>query len=188
MKKLFQLCLFVFILVHGTDVPAQIDSTKCDYPEARQFDFWIGSWHIDQKIMKQDGSYLETKAHTVVTPVLNGCALEEHWKGDVKFYWAGMENIKPMQGLSLRYYDRTEKKWHISWLDNFNLELGEGFTGIFKNHTGTFFSERQTPGGKRISRIIFSDIKENSVHWDLAVSSNNGKNWTTIWIMEMARD
>ena len=37
------------------------------------------------------------------------------------------------------------------------------------------------------TELTFSDIKENSVHWDLAFSKDDGKTWTTIWIMEMKR-
>jgi hypothetical protein len=98
-----------------------------------------------------------------------------------------MKEIKPMKGFSLRYYNVKDKKWHIHWMDNFNLTLGDGAAGNFTNGKGVFFSESDTPKGKRFSRITFSDITDNSVHWDLATSGDGGNNWTVIWIMEMSR-
>jgi hypothetical protein len=114
--------------------------------------------------------------------------LEEHWSGDVKFFWQGMKDIKQLKGFSIRYYSPEEKVWYIHWMDNFGMKLGTGAVGNFKDGKGKFYIEKDTPKGKQISRITFSDIKENSVHWDLAISNDNKKTWTQIWIMDMKRD
>ena len=186
MKKIFLFLLIIFF-VKSTLAITPADSSYCNSAEARQFDFWIGNWNIDQKIIQKDGTWLETKARDSVFSILKGCAIEEHWNGDVQFFWAGMKEPKPLEGFSIRYYDTSEKKWHIKWMDNFNPKLGDGMTGNFKNGKGQFFHENTTEKGTQISRITFSDITENSVHWDLSLSRDNGKTWTTIWIMEMKR-
>ena len=181
-------CFFILIEpVMAVQNSSTEDTVTCDSPESRQFDFWIGDWDIQQKIIKKDGTWLEAKAHTSVILILNGCALEEHWEGDVKFFWSGMQNFEHMKGFSIRYYNPQKKHWNLRWLDNRNLNMGSGYTGNFINGKGEFFIESKTANGKRISRITFSDIKENSVHWDLAFSKDDGKTWTTIWIMEMKR-
>jgi hypothetical protein len=105
----------------------------------------------------------------------------------VKFFWAGMKHTKPLEGFSIRYYDIKDKKWHIRWMDNLNPTLGDGLTGNFRNGRGEFFHERNTGKGKQLSRITFSDITKNSFHWDLSISSDKGRTWTNIWIMEMKR-
>ena len=151
------------------------------------FDFWIGDWNISQKILQKNGSYIETKATTSVSSILDGDALIEHWKGDVKFFWEGMNEVEPMKGFSIRYFDPGTKKWNIRWMDTSTRKLGEAFTGNFKEGKGEFFLERETKRGKSINRITFSNITNNSVDWDLAVSNNNGKTWTKIWIMNMTR-
>lgn len=56
----------------------------CGGPQARAFDFWIGEWDIRQRILKEDGAYLELPAKTSVSIALDGCALIEHWEGEVK--------------------------------------------------------------------------------------------------------
>ncbi len=189
MKKYFTiLCILILVKpLIAAQLNLPIDTLACNSPENRQFNFWIGDWDIQQSILNKDGTWLKTKAHTSVTPILNGCALEEHWEGDVKFFWSGMQNIEHMKGFSIRYYDPQKSEWNIHWLDNKNLNMGLGVTGNFKNGKGEFFSEPNNANGNSISRITFSNITENSVHWDLAFSKDEGKTWTTIWIMEMKR-
>lgn len=175
--------LLVFVLFA---IPAGVKGA-CDSPQAHQFDFWLGRWKIDQKILSADGSWLELPARTSVSSALEGCALVEHWKGKVKFFWEGMKTIEPMEGLSVRAYDPQSGKWRIHWMSSRTPRFGTAFEGGFQNGAGKFFSTRQGPRGKQLSRITFSNITRNSVHWDLAVSSDDGKTWKTIWIMEMRR-
>jgi len=187
MKKLLFLFLIALFVksISGSTLPP--DSSYCSSAEAHQFDFWIGTWNIQQKIIQKDGTWLKTRARDSVFSILKGCAIEEHWHGDVKFFWAGMKHTKPLEGFSIRYYDIKDKKWHIRWMDNLNPTLGDGLTGNFRNGRGEFFHERNTGKGKQLSRITFSDITKNSFHWDLSISSDKGRTWTNIWIMEMKR-
>jgi len=189
MKKIFT--VFCFFILMNPFLSAQDDNAEdtlaCNSAESRQFDFWIGDWDIQQKILNKDGTWLETEAHNSVSPILNGCALEEHWEGDVKFFWSGMQHIKHMKGFSIRYYNPKKKEWSIHWLDNNSLNMGAGVTGNFKDGKGEFFSETNNIKGKSISRITFSKITKISVHWDLAFSNDDGKTWTILWIMEMKR-
>lgn len=160
---------------------------KCTSPEARDFDFWIGEWDIQQKILKQDGMWLEFDAKTSVSLALEGCAILEHWEGTVQFFWEGMQSAERMQGLSVRAYDPERGKWYIHWMDSRTPRFGTPYVGSFENGKGEFFREWDTPQGRRIGRITFSDITSTSVHWNLAISSDEGQNWSTIWIMEMHR-
>lgn len=187
MKIILYLISFAFFFSSAKAFHPGSDSVNCKSPESHQFDFWIGDWSIQQKILQKDGTWLETEASTSVSPIFDGCALEEHWEGKVKFFWLSMDSVESMKGFSLRYYSVKDSMWHIYWLDNKSLEFGKDFSGNFKDGKGEFFSERTTPHGKQISRIVFSKLKPNSVHWDLAYSNDAGKNWTTIWIMEMSR-
>ena len=188
MKKILIIVLLLIIikpiLAQQNTVP---DTISCDSPEARQFDFWIGDWNIKQKMLQNDGSWISLDAKTSVKKILNGCALEEYWKGEVKYFWSGMNNSKYIEAISIRYFDTKKMKWHIQWIDNSNLVMGPGFDGNFENGKGVFYSETVTAKGKQISRIIFSDIKKNSVLWKLSISRDEGKIWIDIWLMDMQR-
>ncbi|MDX5419581.1 MAG: hypothetical protein LPK09_10225 [Hymenobacteraceae bacterium] len=180
--------LLVVILLACTASNAQhAKAPNCDEPAHHQFDFWLGEWNIKQKILMQDGSWFEAKAQTEVKQVLGGCALLENWSGEVLFFWEGMQKPEELRGLSVRAYNPKSKKWSINWMDNRNLQFGE-HTGEFANGKGEFYRTITSPEGKEITtRITFSDMKEASVHWDLAVTSDAGKTWTVLWIMEMKR-
>jgi hypothetical protein len=159
----------------------------CTGPEARAFDFWIGDWDIRQQILRKDGTWLEWPARTSVTATLDGCALIERWEGRVSFFWEGMEEPEAMTGLSVRAYDPRAAKWFIHWMDTRSPSFGTPYSGNFVKGRGEFFREFETPAGSRIGRITFSDIAANEVGWTLAVSSDGGKTWQTLWTMKMLR-
>lgn len=154
---------------------------------AHAFDFWIGDWRIQQKILRQNGTWLELPAKTSVSPVLDGRALIEHWEGSIQFFWEGMQSVEPIKGLSIRSYDYETRKWYVYWMDSRTPNFGIPYVGNFVDGQGEFYREWETPQGKRNGRIIFSDIASDSVHWELAVSSDDGYTWTTIWVMDMDR-
>lgn len=154
---------------------------------ARAFDFWIGEWTIHQKILQPDGSWLELRAKTSVSPGLGGSALVEHWQGEVKFFWEGMKEVEPMEGLSVRSYDAEAGLWRIYWMDTRIPRFGDAFEGRFTDGRGEFFRQRERPQGTQIARITFSDIHQDSARWELAISNDHRQTWTTLWIMEMQR-
>jgi hypothetical protein len=157
----------------------------CATAEARQFDFWLGDWQIDQQIRRADGSWLHLPARTSVSSVLGGCALLEHWEGDVKFYWEQMDAVEHMEGLSVRSYDPGEGEWCIHWMDSRHPRFGPPFCGRFTGGGGDFVQERQTPSGTRRTRIRFSKAGHGGVRWELAIGSSADSSWTPLWIMEM---
>lgn len=179
------LLLIAAILVSQASVAQPLQT--CTSSEARAFDFWIGEWSIQQKILRQDGEWLSLEAKTSVSPILDGCALIEHWEGAVQFFWEGMQAPEPMKGLSVRAYDPQTGQWSIHWMDTRTPSFGSPYVGRFEKGRGEFFREWETPQGKRKGRITFSDIKPDSVDWELAVSTDEGESWSTLWTMKMHR-
>lgn len=151
-----------------------------------EFDFWIGQWKIDQKIMDEDGEWLHFTAATKITPILEGQALEEHWEGEVQFFWLGMDEPRAITGHSIRYFDKEEGQWLIYWMDSLSPKIQKPFKGGFlRPGYGEFFRAPSSDGESR-TRITFEQQNADSVRWSLAVSGENG-NWTTIWMMDMKR-
>jgi hypothetical protein len=178
--------LFIGVVMVA-ETPAAWSAHPCASHEARAFDFWIGDWSIEQKILQQDGSWLKLGATTSVSRDLDGCAIVEHWDGSVQFFWEGMKGPERMKGLSVRAYDPRTGKWYIHWMDTRRSYFGNPYAGGFNQGRGEFFREWETPQGKRTGRIVFSDITDTSVHWELAISSDERATWTTLWVMEMHR-
>jgi hypothetical protein len=168
---------------------AQAADPPCNSPEARQFDFWLGDWAIEQRILRKDGSYAEFPARTSVRLAAAGCALVEEWRGSVQFFWAGMETPAELHGLSIRAWDPTDRVWVIHWLDDMNPALGEPFVGGFEDGRGTFIQATTgSDGVERTSRITFDNPVEGVVEWSLASSRDGGESWTTLWSMHMTRE
>jgi hypothetical protein len=65
--------------------------------------------------------------------------------------------------------------------------FGAPYAGTFVSGRGEFFREFETPEGRRVGRITFSDIAADSVAWELAISTDDRKTWQTLWTMDMRR-
>jgi hypothetical protein len=159
----------------------------CTSPGARDFDFWLGDWHVEQRMATRDGSWLHLPATTRVTRALNGCALIEEWQGEVQFFWEGMTAPQRMHGLSVRAFDPTSGTWRIHWMDTRSPLFAEPYVGRFAGDRGEFVRELVTPQGPRRGRILFLKQAAGQVRWELATSADSGRTWTTLWTMQMRR-
>ncbi|HSN72966.1 MAG TPA: hypothetical protein VLT59_15725 [Steroidobacteraceae bacterium] len=166
-------------------LPAAATEPICEPEQALAFEFWIGDWQIEQRILRQDGTWIELPARTTVTRVLDGRALLERWQGEVEFFWFGMTAPAPMTGFSYRACDPQTNRWSIYWADSLTPGIAAPYVGSFAAGRGEFF--RDSPAEGRLSRISFSDIAPDSVFWALAISSDEGRTWTDVWTMKMRR-
>lgn len=184
------LALATALMASGPELArAQPSDPACTSPEARQFDFWLGEWAIEQRILRQDGSYAEFPARTSVRPAAAGCALVEEWRGTVQFFWAGVEAPAELHGLSVRAWDPAAGAWVIHWLDDMDPVFGEPFVGRFEAGRGTFTQTTTGPDGvERTSRITFENPVDGIVEWTLESSRDGGESWTTLWSMHMTRE
>jgi hypothetical protein len=160
----------------------------CQRPAHHQFDFWLGSWEIEQEILQSDGTYMRFPASNRVEHAASGCALVEHWRGMVQFYWEGMDAPDSLYALSVRSYDAEREVWSIYWLDSRNPTFGDPFVGRFENGRGTFTRRVERPDGSAsLSRIVFQPTDTQGVEWALDVSGDGGTQWITVWRMHFAR-
>jgi len=181
-------CLAGIVGALTTAWPSSAQSVvRCDEAPARAFDFWVGDWNIRQQSLREDGTYLELPAKTSVSVALDGCALIEHWEGEVQFFWEGMERPEMMKAISVRAYEPRTKQWYIHWLDTRLRTFDTPYVGNFADSRGEFYREWGTPEAERVGRITFSNVSSDSVSWSLAVSSDGRESWTTMWTMEMRR-
>jgi len=147
-------------------------------PEARQFDFWIGTWSVNLRIHQRDLSWMdEVQAEARIYSILRGKAVLELWDGG------------GIKGTSLRYFDTARKKW-VMWLDWPGRNRSGSFRmeGAFRHGRVAFEATRLEPdGGEVLTRYTFSDITRNSLRWDDAFSRDGGRTWSHNWIMEFTR-
>ena len=140
----------------------------------REFDFWIGKWDVNLRMIQPDHSWKDSvQAKVEIYPILNGKAILELW------------DSSSIKGFSLRYYDPNKDTWvlYLNWPSNGQSSSIGSLQGQFRHGRGEFFAE----SGKRISRYTFCDITPTSLRWDDAYSHDGGKTWTNNWIMEFSR-
>ena len=139
-------------------LPAIARDKACAAAEYGQFDFWIGEWEV------YAGDQLA--GHNTITPVMNGCVLQEHWKG-----------ASGSEGMSLNFYNPTTKKWRQNWVWKNGTPLPT-LTGGFADGKMTLKGESKDKDGKTvIDRITWSDNKDGTVRQLWEKSTDGGKTW-----------
>jgi len=149
-------------------------------PEARQFDFWIGEWDVNLRVLQDDGSWqdqIRSTAH--IYPILNGKAVLELWSD---------ERQLGIKGYSLRYYRPDRDAWEL-WLNwpSANRSGSSSLEGGFRHGRGEFFAGGPNASGEQVTRYTFSDITPTSLRWDDGVSMDGGRSWRENWRMEFSR-
>lgn len=145
---------------------------------AREFDFWIGEWSVQNRHMNAEGVWGDgDRTRARITPVCSGAAVLEEWAGPL--------HGKFMNGFSLRAFDPELQRWRLLlfWTTDGNSNFGQ-LQGSFRHGRGEFFAPLT---GMQRTRYTFSDGLPNSVRWDSARTSDGGVTWKTDWIMEFSR-
>ena len=137
------------------DTPPPKSPADCTAPEHRQFDFWLGTWDVNQN----------GKAAGVnrITADLKGCVLVEQWT-----------SASGGRGTSLNFYDRRTTRWHQTWID----EGGNGLllSGAFADGRMVLSSAPNKDGA--FDRITWSVQPDGSVRqvWE---QTKDGRSWAT---------
>jgi hypothetical protein len=79
--------------------PPSVSGRPCSRPEYRQFDFWLGTWEIENP----DGTPAGTN---IIQSALDGCAVLESYA------------FQGYIGRSLNSYDAATDQWHQHWSDH----------------------------------------------------------------------
>ena len=145
---------------------------------ARRFDFWIGAWTVNLRMLQEDGTFRDSVAATPhIYSILDGKAILELWDSE------------PIKGYSLRYYDPAKGKWvlWLSWPRN-NRSSVSSLEGGFRHGRGDFYSTNTNAAGQEnVQHYSFNDITPFSLRWDDLHSKDGGRTWAKNWIMEWTR-
>ena len=131
----------------------------CASEEYRQFDFWIGSWRVENP----SGAVV---GQNVIRRV-NDCVLHESYSTPTGY-----------SGESFNIYDRARGVWHQSWVDNGGLllQLDGGLDEGKMVLQGTGVAPN---GGAVVHRITWSLVDGDPTHvrqlWQ--TSTDDGGTW-----------
>ena len=146
----------------------------CAGAEWRQLDFWLGEWNLTWPATGQNPPGTGTNR---ITKVLKGCVVQEDFHG------GGPE---PLVGMSVSTYSPQLKKWRQTWVDDQGSYLD--FTGGPENGGMTLSMERPGSDGKPVKlRMVFKNIRRDSLDWSWEKSADGGKTWQVQWPIHYVR-
>ena len=137
----------------------------CEHmPEARQFDFWIGSWDV---FAPNGGMQLGTNR---IEKMLRGCALQENWT-----------DRNNRDGKSLNFFDPQEKTWRQIWVADNGSTL-DYRSGAFTSNAMVFNGKSIAPNGAvSLQKLTFVKVSADTVRQIFEASVDAGKTWSKTW-------
>jgi hypothetical protein len=148
-----------------TEAVTVVEGRAVDAPEGRQFDFWLGCWELR---WEPDGQGVND-----IVSILDDHVILERFDGRPSI---------PMAGMSVSIYDGTIRAWRQTWVDSEGQYLD--FTGGIE---GDRMVLRRRRDDGRLQRMVWSDIKPESLRWSWEHSNDEGRNWTVAWAIDYRR-
>jgi tetratricopeptide (TPR) repeat protein len=134
----------------------------CNSSEYHQFDFWVGSWEVQNP----QG---QTVGHNEVNRMVGGCILQENW--------ASLRVSE--SGTSFNFYDYRDKKWHQDYYDNSgNMGNYPPLAGELRDGKMVLLS---APDVRPLSRWTWYELAPGKVRQMAEQSSDGGKTWSITW-------
>lgn len=152
-------------------------AVACPAPEARQLDFWVGTWDLTGRQRTADG-WRDTPATNHVRAVLGGCVIQEEFR---------MAAPGGLEGMSVSVYDARAGVWRQTWVDNQGgyLVFEGGMEG--DRMVLTTAARPLASGDTLVSRMVFHDLAADRLVWDWERSTDAGRSWTLQWTLEYRR-
>jgi len=146
----------------------------CGTPEYRQLDFWVGEWDLSWP--GQHGQP-EQHGHNRIERELADCVIHEHFSDQAS---------PAFEGSSVSTFTPALGKWQQTWVDNQGSYLD--FVGEFKDGQMVLSREAVSKDGKEFQqRMVFKNIKTDSLDWSWERSDDGGATWKVMWPIHYQR-
>jgi hypothetical protein len=164
-------------------VTAQNDGKEAEMSSARDFDFFMGSWTVRNRYLKErlQGSedWEEFEATSVARALPGVLGNEDEFRTDFQGGFVGM---------SFRFFDPQTARWSIYWADSRRPGLLDPpVFGGFANGAGVFEGTDVLAGKPIAVRFTWTEVDTPGPRWEQAFSGDGGETWETNWIMEFTR-
>lgn len=139
---------------------SQASAPPCEaFPEHKQFDFWIGTWSVEDPKGNAVGK-------NVIERLERGCMLMENWTG-----------LRGGTGKSINFYDATSHKWRQTWVSSTG-NVNE-YQGEFKDGAMRFEGKQSGRGNNAgaLLRLTFFPLGPDKVRQFAEASTDGGKTW-----------
>jgi hypothetical protein len=150
---------------------------------ARDFDFWMGSWNVRNRLLRARlqgcDAWDEFAATVVARPILDGLGNEDEYRTS---YGGGFV------AMSFRFFDPLSRRWSIYWADARRPGLLDPpVVGGFAGDTGVFEGPDTFEGRPIIVRFVWSGVTTPTPRWEQSFSDDGGGTWELNWTMDFTR-
>lgn len=159
-------------------------TTQAQQSGAGDFDFFIGSWLVAHRRLKDrlagSNEWVEFEGVCVTQKMLGGL-------GNID------DNFLDMPGgayraVTLRSYNTETRQWSIWWLDGrYPGILDTPVVGHFENGVGTFYANDKHAGKPIRVRFLWTMPERDEPRWEQAFCPDAGATWETNWVMNFTR-
>jgi hypothetical protein len=151
-----------FTLVLLWLMPQTTPQKRCQAPEYRQFDFWIGSWDVEDARGNPIG-------RSRIEPIEAGCGIQENWT-----------DRSGLTGRSLNAYRPASKVWTQLWAASWGSTLL--MEGRYENERMAMSGDVVTPTGETPrQRTTWSRLDGGGVRQLTEWSRDGGRTWTVVF-------
>lgn len=157
------LALFMGTLCQG--YAAEPVPKPCEEAVYQKLDFWVGSWTL---------TWQGGEGSNNISKTYGGCVIQEDFKS------------KSFQGMSISMYDKVRGQWRQTWMDDQGSYFD--FYGIIEGDDFIFQTIADPNNAQSKQRMIFTDIKDNSLTWLWQKSTDGGKSWEEQWKIYYVRN
>jgi hypothetical protein len=154
---------------------------SADHDGQHDFDPLTGTWKAHTKyrahpLAGSDG-WIESDGTEVFQKIWDGALLELS---------TGASANGPV-GLMLYTYNPQSHQWYVYFASSKDGKIGLPNVGEFRNRRGEFFVQDTLNGKSLLNRYVWSQIASSSPHFEESWSSDGGRTWEPVRIVDLAR-
>ena len=138
--------------------------------QPRDFDFWMGRWHVHNRVLRERlagcEEWDEFEATSRAWPILDGLGNQDEFRTDHDGGFVGM---------SFRFFDPKRLRWSIYWADTRRSGvLDPPVFGSFSGDVGVFMGHDTFAGRAILVRFTWSGVTTPTPRWEQAFSDDGG--------------
>jgi hypothetical protein len=156
-------------------------TASADHDGQRDFDPLAGTWKAHTKYRAHPFAESDTWIESDGTEIF-----QKIWDGAMLELSEGASANGPV-GLMLYTYNPPSQQWYVYFANRKDGKVGLPNVGEFRNGRGEFFVQDTLSGKSLLNRYVWSQIASSSPHFEESWSSDGGRTWEPVRIVDLAR-
>lgn len=169
----------VFAQTSSEGAKAGPPTASVDHDGQHDFDSLAGTWkgHTKYRAHPFDGSdpWIEFDGTESFEKIWDGAVLELS------------KGASGPAGLMLYTYNPQSHQWSVYFANSKDGKVGLPNVGEFRNGRGEFIVQDTLNGKSLLNRYVWSQIASSSPHFEESWSSDGGRTWEPVRIVDLAR-